>query len=354
MSLDRLGGRGASFGIRIPPCRPLGEVADAVCAAEAAGFDIAWIPDSQFIWRDVWAALTLAAERTSRIRLGTCVTNFETRHPAVTAAAAATIEELAPGRVVLGVGTGDSAVKTIGRSPTRLAQMRQQLEQTRALLAGEEVSYEGRRMRLRTTPATRIPLYMAANGPKALSLAGELCDGVLTLVGITPPRIRSAVENLAHGTATGGRKLEDIDVCLGVHCQVGAGDSVDHRLTKPLIVASAQTGAQPVLKGLGIDVDPPAVVGGIYPDVGHAEDWAAAIGACDQWVSDEDSRTYAREFCAIGTQEACLQQLTGAMNAGARSFYVRHFGSYTLPHELIRSFEPITAGIAAMAAGGAE
>jgi 5,10-methylenetetrahydromethanopterin reductase len=102
------------FGLRIPPCAPATEVAASVVAAERAGFDVAWLPDSQFLWRDVWTCLGLAATQTSTITLGTCVTNFETRHVSVTAAAAATLGELAPGRAIVGVGSGDSAIKTLG------------------------------------------------------------------------------------------------------------------------------------------------------------------------------------------------------------------------------------------------
>lgn len=96
------------FGLRIPPCADVRQVAATARAAEEAGFDVARLPDSQFLWRDVWAAMALAAISTERIALGTCVTQFETRHATVTAAAAVTIDELAPGRTILGVGTGDS------------------------------------------------------------------------------------------------------------------------------------------------------------------------------------------------------------------------------------------------------
>ena len=98
------------FGLRIPPCRSAAEVARCVADAERAGFDIAWLPDSQFLWRDVWACLALAAARTERIVLGTCVTNLQTRDPSVTAAAAVTLDELAPGRTILGVGSESPAV----------------------------------------------------------------------------------------------------------------------------------------------------------------------------------------------------------------------------------------------------
>src|SRR3712207_6780459 len=134
---------GLRFGLRLPPCVSAAEVALFARSVEEAGFEHAWFPDSQFLWRDVWATVALAAAQTERIVLGTAVTNFETRNPAVTAAAAATVEEVARGRFVLGVGTGDSSIKTLGLAPTRLARMRKEVELVRQLLAGEAVAYGG-------------------------------------------------------------------------------------------------------------------------------------------------------------------------------------------------------------------
>ncbi|MFO7572353.1 MAG: LLM class flavin-dependent oxidoreductase, partial [Gaiellaceae bacterium] len=188
-----------TFGLRIPPCRSALEVADCVARAEEAGFDVAWLPDSQFIWRDVWATMAVSATRSNRIRLGTCVTNVETRHPTVTAAASATLEELAPGRVILGVGTGDSSIKTLGLKPTRLARMREQITLLQTLLRGGEVAFNGRSMRLEATPETPPPVYLAASAPGALALAGELCDGVILVSGTRPEVLANALAHVAEG-----------------------------------------------------------------------------------------------------------------------------------------------------------
>src|SRR5690606_3532310 len=135
------------FGLRIPPCAAASDVAACVAEAERVGFDVAWLPDSQFLWRDVWVCLALAASTTSKISLGTCVTNVETRHPSVTAAAASTIAELAPGRTILGIGSGDSAIKTLGMRPTSVAAMEEQLVAIGSLLAGGDAVFGGRSMR---------------------------------------------------------------------------------------------------------------------------------------------------------------------------------------------------------------
>jgi 5,10-methylenetetrahydromethanopterin reductase len=325
------------FGLRIPPCRPLTEVAACVRDAEEAGFDVAWLPDSQFLWRDVWGALALSAAQTSSIALGTCVTNLETRHPSVTAAAAASVEELAPGRVLLGIGSGDSAVKTLGLRPTRLAPMRAQVGLLRTLLAGDAADFDGRALAVKAAGG-RVPIYLAATGPKMQALAGEIADGVIVVTGLEPGLVRATLDRIGAGSATAGRGVEELDVCFGTYAHVTADRAEAARIVKPYVVATAQTGGQALLHGLDIHIEPPEVVGGIYPDMSHAEDWGAAMEAAAEWVTDEQALRFADAFCLIGPPEELVARLQAAADAGARSFYIRHFGSYTLPTELLRTF----------------
>jgi 5,10-methylenetetrahydromethanopterin reductase len=308
-------------------------VASCVADAETAGFDIAWLPDSQFLWRDVWTCLGAAAARTSAITVGTCVTNFETRHVSVTAAAAATLGELAPGRVVVGVGSGDSAIKTLGLRPTRVAVMEQRITQLRQLLAGEEIDFDGRLMRLRTTPPEPVPIYLAANGPRMLELAARTCDGVLMLTGFNPELIAATRARLDQARGDRG-----VDVCVGTVCHVTEDPSEAVQVVKPYVIGTAQTGGREALRAIGIDIDPPAVVGGIYPDMSHAEDWDAAAEAAGEWVSDDVARRYADAFCVVGSADEVADRFRRAVDAGATSFYVRHPGSYTLPDALLRAF----------------
>ncbi|GGM24881.1 hypothetical protein GCM10010129_81740 [Streptomyces fumigatiscleroticus] len=99
-----------AVGVRIPPCDRADRIVTSVRRAEELGFDSAWFPDSQLLWRDVFTTLTAAALGTERIGLGTAVTHLVTRHPAVVASAARSVAELAPGRFTLGRGVGDSSV----------------------------------------------------------------------------------------------------------------------------------------------------------------------------------------------------------------------------------------------------
>ena len=107
--------------------------------AEQCGFESVYVGDSQMIWNDVWVTLAACAIGTTRVKLGTGVTNTVTRHPAVTANAAMTLNMLSDGRAKLGLGAGDSSVRTAGLSPARLPQLRERLIFMRALLDGKEV-----------------------------------------------------------------------------------------------------------------------------------------------------------------------------------------------------------------------
>jgi 5,10-methylenetetrahydromethanopterin reductase len=316
-------------GIRIPPCSTATDVARCVVDAERAGFDIAWVPDSQFLWRDVWACMALAAERTSRIVLGTCVTNFETRHPSVTAMAAVTLEELAPGRTILGIGSGDSAVKTLGRRPTRLAQLREGIECVRAWTAGETVAFGDRELRLHAPRP--MPIYLAGNGPKVVALAGEVADGVITTAGLGPDSVGQVRRRV-------GRRADEVEICFGVLCHITDDEREAARVVKPFVVAEAQAGRGERLHAIGIDIDPSAVVDGVYPDMSHAEDWEAAADAAEEWVTDEMALRYADAYCVVGTTEQCLARLARAAEEGAHNVFIRHFGSYTLPDDLLAAF----------------
>jgi 5,10-methylenetetrahydromethanopterin reductase len=161
--------------------------------AEACGFDTVYVGDSQMIWNDVWITLAACALATTRVRLGTGVTNTVTRHPAVTANCVTSLNMLSGGRAVLGVGAGDSAVRTAGLSPAKIKDIRPRIQFMRALLEGREAEALpapgeagretwGREQRVRVVGTEQwghAPIEMACMGPKAVEMAGELCDGVI-------------------------------------------------------------------------------------------------------------------------------------------------------------------------------
>jgi 5,10-methylenetetrahydromethanopterin reductase len=286
----------------------------------------------------VWASLALAADATDRIALGPCVTNLSTRHPSVTAAAVVTLEEIAPARTILGLGSGDSSIKPLGLQPGRLAQMREGIDAIRRLTAGEAIDFGGRGMRLHMSLDRPVPIYMAANGPKALALAGEIADGVLTVAGIAPDLVERMRRLVEAGATRAGRTLDEIELCFGTFCHITDDEREAARIVKPYVVAMAQVGGKETLRSIGIQIDPPAVVGGVYPDMSHAEDWDEAADAAEEWVDDEMALRYADAFCLVGSAEHCLERIRRAPEAGARKLYVRHFSSYTHPREVLAAY----------------
>ena len=166
-----------------------------VQAAEKAGFTHAWFFDSQLIYSDVWATMALAAENTKKIKLGTLVAIPSNSIVPVTAAAAATINKLAPGRVIVGIGTGYTGRNTMGLPALKMKEFTTYVSQLKDLLAGNDVLFkEGDRDRwIRLIHSKEnsgrddffniedpIPVMVAANGPKGQELVGEISDGWIT------------------------------------------------------------------------------------------------------------------------------------------------------------------------------
>jgi 5,10-methylenetetrahydromethanopterin reductase len=127
-----------------------------------------------------------------------------TRHPAVAASAAATLAELAPGRTLVGIGTGDSAVHNIGLRPVPLAELEAYALAVRGLLESGQVEYHGRPARL-TWGRGRVPIFLAASGPRTLRLAGRIADGVVIRTGILPDVIRDSIAQVEAGAREAGR-----------------------------------------------------------------------------------------------------------------------------------------------------
>ena len=185
--------------------------------AEDLGYDSGWVPDSQMIWSDCYAVLALAAANTSRIRLGTGVAIPGTRLAPVTAHSIASVNRLAPGRAFLGIGTGHTAMRVMGMRPMGPAAFREYVRVVRALLHGEEVEFTHQGVTRAIRFQNRemgfigfdppVPIHVAANGPKALAIAGELGDGRIC-AGAEPLGVLSRnVERVREGAAAAGRNL---------------------------------------------------------------------------------------------------------------------------------------------------
>ncbi len=223
-----------------------------VAEAEQLAFSHAWMADSQMIWSDVYAMLALAADRTSTINLGTGVAVAGTRLAPVTAAAMATINQLAPGRTFCGIGTGNTAMRIMGQPPIRMTEFDRYLADLKPLLRGEEIEYEwrGRRAPVRhqmpddgfVNVADPIPLYVSAFGPKALALAARHGDGLITSVPPEPAAVRGLRSTIeAHRAELGlpaGRADFPISTLTTV-CVLEPGEATDSPRVKEEVGAFA-------------------------------------------------------------------------------------------------------------------
>lgn len=219
-----------------------GEVVERATWLEARGFDGLLVADSQCLNADVWVELALAAAATDRVRLGPGVTNPVTRHPTVTASAALTLQAESGGRTVLGVGRGDTAVTKLGARPVPTAELERALGDLRAYLDGREVMFDGRSVRvtLAERGLPRVPLDVAASGPRSIAVAARRADRISFSVGAEQARIRRAA-----GLAHRAREVAGLDpgtVQLGAYLHVAVDP--DRRVARQLIrgVAAAFAG----------------------------------------------------------------------------------------------------------------
>jgi len=191
---------------------PVLETAAFIEKCESAGFAGVGIHDHQHSGRDVYLTLGLAAERTSRLALYPATSNPVTRHPAVLASLAHTLEEIAPSRVLLTLAPGFLAVRNIGHRRARVDELRDAVVVIKRLLAGEEVTFEGQATRLRNVSDAPTPIYLLAAGPRMVELASEVADGVFLMTGLDPRSHALARRHLEAGAQRAGRELNDFGV----------------------------------------------------------------------------------------------------------------------------------------------
>jgi alkanesulfonate monooxygenase SsuD/methylene tetrahydromethanopterin reductase-like flavin-dependent oxidoreductase (luciferase family) len=195
-----------------------------VAFAETRGFTHAWIADSQMIWADPYQCLALCAVNTRRIKLGTNVTNPSSRIAPVTACSFATLNALAPRRVIMGIGTGNTSRRMLGMPAARLSELRAHVDVCRGLWRGETIPYQegGRRRQIRFLSSdvefinTRdpIPIYIAGSGPKTLELAGEIGDGVILFGVVGDGLLEYTLSHIRSGAERAGKRLQDLYILV--------------------------------------------------------------------------------------------------------------------------------------------
>jgi probable F420-dependent oxidoreductase len=217
-----------TFGVMLRPGHfPFSHMLTCMRVAEDAGFRYMWFGDSHLIWQEVSPYLAAAAS-TTRLTVGPLVSNPVTRHPTVVASMMATIAELHGGRAVLGLGRGDSAVRTLGLSPMPVRTFRESLRLVRALCRGEQVECEGTSVHFPWLTHA-VPVWVAGYGPRVLELAGAEADGLILQIA-SPSVVQWSVAHARSGRAAAGLPWEGFEVLAGAPTYVS--EDREHALSR--------------------------------------------------------------------------------------------------------------------------
>jgi 5,10-methylenetetrahydromethanopterin reductase len=244
------------FGLGLWPDHPVTEAAQLAALAEAHGFEGIWVPDERF-HRDCYLTLGSIARETRGVRLGPFVSDPYSRHPALTAMAMATLDELAGGRAVLGLGAGASGLAALGierRQPATA--IREAVTVIRGLWAGERVTVAGRVVRFQDgqldfQARATIPILVAGRGPRILELAGEVADGVIIGALLSPPTFDYAMSHVRAGAGRAGRRLDGFEIVVWAHTALDP-DPTRARDAVRRIVVGVLVSSREVLGDLGV------------------------------------------------------------------------------------------------------
>ena len=302
------------FGFTLKPGHSIERTIALTKQAEAAGFDYAWLFDSHVLWRDPYPLLTLMAQATTRLRLGTCVTNPATREPSVTASLLATLNELSGGRMDLGIGRGDSARRVLGKPPTSMKDLEEAVHVIRALVEGRSVEYEGTMLELTWASGGRLPVWIAGYGPVALKLTGRIADGSMLQIG-DPDLIRWFVSQVRDSAVLNGRDPAAVRVMAAAPAHIGdLADGRDRTRWFPALVSNHVVDL--VNKYPREDL-PEELTTYVRTREGYDYHHHAEVGSDNAaFVTDE----IVDRFCLVGSAEDHLVRLRELERAGVDQF----------------------------------
>jgi probable F420-dependent oxidoreductase len=194
--------------------------------AEAAGFSHVWTFDSHVLWQEPFVIYSKILDETSRVIVGPMVTNPGTRDWTVIASLFATLNEMYGNRTICGIGRGDSALRVLGAQPQTLGQLRESVEVIRGLASGEKVTLRGKELQFAWAPDSRLEVWVAAYGPKALALTGEVGDGYI--LQLADPDIAAwMIGAVRRAAERAGRDPMAIKFCVAAPAYVG--DDLAHQ-----------------------------------------------------------------------------------------------------------------------------
>ena len=303
------------FGIEFVPKEPYWKIVFYAIQAERSGFNNLWITD-HFNNRNVYVTLTTAAIYTNKITVGPGVTNPYMVNPVFTAQALVSLNELAPGRVVLGIGAGDkTTLASVGvemRKP--LSAVREAVSIFRNMARGKNVAHKGKVFQIAGAkfffkPKGKIPVYIGAQGPKMLALAGKIGDGVL-INACHPDDVEYAVNCVKNGVQEIGKQFSELDVAAYTSFSVHEDSKKATKAAVPVVAFIVAGSPSQVLERHEIN---PKKAEGIREAL-RANDWGRAFGA----VSPE----MIEAFSVCGTSNMCIERINQLLKSGISQFVV--------------------------------
>lgn len=306
------------FGAYLLP-EKLDEFVSSARAAEVSGYDRAWVVDGQMLYRDVFIYMALALAETERLVFGTGVTNPITRHRSVVANVFSTLDELYPGRVILGLSRGDNAVRTLGMKPLPTAELERCVADLKALARGEEVDFGGFSAKIRWTHK-EVPLMVAASGPRNLRIAGAVADLVQLQVGVSSEALKWAIDLVREGAEAAGRDPAEVEI--SIICGMWVDDDPDRALAMGRwAVPSASLHFETVVKGAkGAGVPAPLreVVEARHSagvDFDYGKDHGnTSMGDRTAWITPG----LIRNFSIVGDAEYCRAEIRRLAELGVQ------------------------------------
>ncbi len=307
--------------------------------ADTYGYDMVGIADTAGNAMDPWVAAALVARQNKTSEISICVTNFVTRHPAVSAAAIASLDLLAPGRAVLGIGAGHSGTKNLGAGKSKVKEMEEGVAFARTLLHAEEVKVGDGAAQM---PWIKRPskVFMAASHPKALEASGRVADGVFINYGLQADLVADSEQLVTNGIQSANRSSDEVEIwqIAGMDCNED-GDRVRQQAGAGLAFGAGYIigDKDPLTRGV-----PPEHREGLLKLV---QGYSTRPGAQNiQLVKELGLYDYlARRMKVLGTPDECFEQAMAPKAAGVKRLMfsvsvaldpveaVRLFGEKVLP-----------------------
>lgn len=282
--------------------------------AEAAGFGYGWVFDSHVLWMEPYPLLTLMALNSSRMRLGTCVTNPATRDPSVTASALATLNLISGGRMDLGIGRGDSARRVLGKKPITLGGLEQAVRIIKDLAEGRPTDYDGEQIHM-DWASGKLPVWIAGYGPKALNLIGRIADGVILQLA-DPDLIKWCLGFVHEGARQAGRNPSSIKVMAAAAVWVSddLAEAREHVRWFPALVSNH---VMDLINRYDPAELPPELTAYVRNRTGYDYQHHAEVGSSNaQFVSDDVTD----RFCIVGNAAEHRRKLQQLADAGVDQF----------------------------------